>query len=200
MTTDWNPFDLNQLKQNLSVSPHGNTLLFLPLPHPSGLHTSWLSFFWVCPPLHIRASLLLLMCEKHTLAAFDLPKCLYCFLYNLLLLVRFVLFLLFLLLFCLYCCLCGVAAVWHYLCCCLYNLLLLVRLVVCAFPVVVAAVLLFACTVLLFSVVCPAFAAAFGSPTVEKPTFVALRPSKMSITILQLISLPLTSQKINDQL
>ena len=56
------------------------------------------------------------------------------------------------------------------------NLLLLVRLVVFVFfPVVVAAFFCFClhCFVFFFSVVCPAFAAAFGSPTVEKYTLAA---------------------------
>ena len=41
-----------------------------PHHHPSGPYTSCLN----C----ILASLLLLLCEKPTLATFDLPKCLYC--------------------------------------------------------------------------------------------------------------------------
>ena len=35
--------------------------------------------FFLVWATRIRASLLLLLCEKHILAAFDLPKCLYCF-------------------------------------------------------------------------------------------------------------------------
>ena len=65
---------------------------------------------------------------------------------------------------CLFCC----------LCCCLHNLLLLVRLVVFVFPVVVAVFFCFCLHCFAFSVFCPAFAAAFGSPTVEKPTLAAL--------------------------
>ena len=86
-----------------------------------------------------------------------------------------------------------------YLCCCLYNLLLLVRLVVCAFSVVVAAFFVSACTVLLFLFcVLLLLLCAAGSPTVEKPTLAASDLLKMSRTILQLISLPLTSQKLNN--
>ena len=106
---------------------------------------------------------------SQSMPAFDLPKCLYC------------------LLCCLCCC---VAAVWYCLCCCLYNLLLLVRLVVCAFPVVVPAFFVSACTVSLFlfcvlllvlcvafPVVCPAFSAAFGRRPLN-PTLAALDLSK----------------------
>ena len=68
-----------------------------------------------------------------------------------------------------------------FLCCCLCKLLMLVRL------------LLFVLFVLLFfSVLCAAsasfaaaFAAAFGSPTVEKPTLAALDLPKCSTTFLQ---------------
>ena len=53
------------------------------LPPPFGAHTSGLHCSGYAPSSspssHIRASLLLLLCEKHTLAAFDLPKCVYCF-------------------------------------------------------------------------------------------------------------------------
>ena len=62
----------NQLKPNLPVShPISKTLLLLP-PLP------------LSPPPFGATHLLALMwsgCEKHTLAACDLPRCLYCFCY-----------------------------------------------------------------------------------------------------------------------
>ena len=51
-----------------------------------------------------------------------------------------------------------------------------------------------------FPVVCPAFAAAFGSLTVEKPTLAALDLLKCQEQILHLISSPLTSKKVKNNL
>ena len=48
-----------------------------PPPSPPPFGAPHQIFSWFAP--RIRASLLLLLCEKHTLAAFDHPKCLYCF-------------------------------------------------------------------------------------------------------------------------
>ena len=79
------------------------------------------------------------------------------------------------------------------------NLLLLVRLV-CVFPVAVAvavaAFFVSACTVL--SVVCPAFDAAFGSPTVEKPTLVAFDFPKCQEQFYNRLAHH-CSQKVNNQ-
>ena len=81
--------------------------------------------------------------------------------------------------------LCCFAAVWCSLCCCLYNLLLLVRLLLFVFSVVFTALFVCAAFFVFFCFVCcfyffvlffllfvlllsDAFAAAFGSPTVER--------------------------------
>ena len=86
ITIDWNPLTSTNCHKFVSIPPkfHENTLLLTPPHHTSGF-PHLLASILLGLATRICASLLLLLCEKHTIAAFDLPKCL-CFCHFLLLL------------------------------------------------------------------------------------------------------------------
>ena len=78
-TIDWSSQPIETKFAGIPPNFHGKTLLLPPLPPPFGAPHLLASIFLVWPPPPVFGPLCCCCCEKHTLAAFDLPKCLYCF-------------------------------------------------------------------------------------------------------------------------
>ena len=165
----------------IRVKPRGPTTLRSPtLLVPTTHHAPHLNCYWVCPTPPLRVSLLLLLLlllgrrplKKPTLAALDLPKCLYS-------------------LCCCLCCSC---------CCCfccfvaaLLLLLLFVLLLLCFWVLLLVLFLLLLPPLPLLLLL---FVVAFGPPTVEPPSLPLLtfQNVKNNFTIDWT---PLTSEKVS---